>query len=134
MTTATANKPLAQRPRRMAREPQPKVSGMPRGSNASTDSPDTALKPVPKPAASKAPTKVDLVLSLLVRTEGATLEQMVEATGWLPHTTRAALTGLKKKGHEITSTRADGVRTYHVITAQLVDANVAAEPRSTADV
>lgn len=28
-------------------------------------------------------------------------EEMVETTGWLPHTTRAAMTGLKKKGHTI---------------------------------
>ena len=47
-----------------------------------------------------------------------TLNEMVEATGWLPHTTRAALTGLKKKGHEVTSTKTDGVRTYRVITMQ----------------
>jgi hypothetical protein len=26
------------------------------------------------------------------------LGELVEATGWLPHTTRAALTGLRKKG------------------------------------
>jgi hypothetical protein len=27
---------------------------------------------------------------------GATLNALVKATGWLPHTTRAALTGLRK--------------------------------------
>src|SRR5829696_6981469 len=32
---------------------------------------------------------------------GATLNDMVEATGWLPHTTRAALTGLRHKGYAI---------------------------------
>ena len=41
---------------------------------------------------------------------------MEAATGWLPHTTRAALTGLKKKGHADTSTKADGVRTYRLVT------------------
>jgi hypothetical protein len=43
-------------------------------------------------------TKQDQIASLLLRDEGATLDQMVAATGWLPHTTRAALTGLRKKG------------------------------------
>ena len=38
------------------------------------------------------------------------------ATGWLPHTTRAALTGLKKKGHAVTSTKTDGARTYRLTT------------------
>ncbi|MCP3731037.1 DUF3489 domain-containing protein [Sphingomonas sp. MG17] len=41
------------------------------------------------------------VLDLLRRADGATLPELIEATGWLPHTTRAALTGLRKKGHAI---------------------------------
>ena len=46
-------------------------------------------------------TKSSLVLDLLRRENGATLVELIEATGWLPHTTRAALTGLRKKGHSI---------------------------------
>ena len=46
-------------------------------------------------------TKIGKVIGLLERKGGATLDEMVEATGWLPHTTRAALTGLKKKGRTI---------------------------------
>ena len=45
---------------------------------------------------------------------GATLDELVEATGWLPHTTRAALTGLKKKGHDVQRTKVDGVSRYAV--------------------
>jgi DNA-binding MarR family transcriptional regulator len=51
--------------------------------------------------AEKAPTKSAIVLSLLAREQGATLAELIEATDWLPHTTRAALTGLRKKGHAI---------------------------------
>lgn len=51
--------------------------------------------------ASTPPTKSALVLSLLHREQGATLAELIDATGWLPHTTRAALTGLRKKGHGI---------------------------------
>ena len=47
------------------------------------------------------PTKAGLVLTLLKREQGATLAEMIAATNWLPHTTRAALTGLRKKGHDI---------------------------------
>lgn len=47
-------------------------------------------------------TKTDLVLALLRREEGATLDELVAATSWLPHSARAALTGLRKKGHAIT--------------------------------
>lgn len=43
------------------------------------------------------------MLGLLEAAEGATLNKLVEVTGWLPHTTRAALTGLRKRGHAVTS-------------------------------
>ena len=60
-------------------------------------------------------TKRDQVAALLTRDEGATLDQMIAATGWLPHTTRAALTGLKKQGYAIDSDKIDGVRTYRAV-------------------
>ena len=60
-------------------------------------------------------TKQDQIASLLVRDEGATLDQMITATGWLPHTARAALTGLRKKGYAIDSDKVDGVRTYRAV-------------------
>ncbi len=63
----------------------------------------------------KAPTKQQKVAGLLLRDEGATLDQMIAATGWLPHTTRAALTGLKKKGFAISSDKFEGVRTYRAV-------------------
>ena len=52
---------------------------------------------------------------MLLRDEGATLDQMIALTGWLPHTTRAALTGLRKKGYAIDSDKVDGVRTYRAV-------------------
>ena len=63
-------------------------------------------------AAAKSPTKQSQVLDLLRRTQGAPLSAIVDATGWLPHTARAALTGLKKKGHAIESRRVDKLTTY----------------------
>ena len=66
--------------------------------------------PSPKP-----PSKQQQLAALVVRDEGATLDQMIAVTGWLPHTTRAALTGLKKKGFVISSEKIDGVRTYRGI-------------------
>jgi Protein of unknown function (DUF3489) len=55
------------------------------------------------------------LVKLLESDSGATLDAMVTLTGWLPHTTRAALTGLRKKGHVITSAKVDGVRTYRAV-------------------
>ena len=60
-------------------------------------------------------TKRDQLAALVIRDEGATLEQMIAATGWLPHTTRAALTGLRKAGYVIDSDKVDGVRTYRAV-------------------
>lgn len=40
---------------------------------------------------------------------GASLDELAGATGWLPHTTRAALTGLRKKGHAHTRRASAGL-------------------------
>ena len=65
------------------------------------------------------PTKTATVLTLLQRAEGATLADLIAATGWLPHTTRAALTGIRHKGHVIDKTKADGVTTYRIAAAEV---------------
>lgn len=57
-------------------------------------------------------TKAVLVLALLERPEGAVMAELTEATGWLPHTVRAALTGLRKKGHGIDRTTRYGKTCY----------------------
>lgn len=62
-------------------------------------------------------TKSELVLSLLRRGEGATLAELIEATGWLPHTTRAALTGVRKKGHAIEKSKRGEETCYRIIEA-----------------
>ena len=73
--------------------------------------PTASVTPIPAARA----TKRNELAALLLRDEGATLDQMIAATGWLPHTTRAALTGLKKLGYAIDSDKIDGVRTYRAV-------------------
>ena len=51
--------------------------------------------------------KLARVIDLLRRFDGATILQLTEATGWLPHTMRAALTGLRKRGYAVVRERAD---------------------------
>ena len=46
-------------------------------------------------------TKQEAVLTMLRRAEGATVAQIVEATGWASHTVRGFLAGLKKKGIQV---------------------------------
>jgi len=60
-------------------------------------------------------TKRARLIALLERKEGASLDDMVVATGWLPHTTRAALTGLRKANKIIQSEKVDGVRRYRIV-------------------
>ena len=68
----------------------------------------------PLPATSRTGSKTEAVLELLSRTEGATSAELIEATGWLPHTTRAALTGLRKKGHAIQRTKRGDQTCYRI--------------------
>ena len=46
-------------------------------------------------------TKIARVIELLQRDQGATPESLIVATGWLPHTARAALTGLRHRGYHV---------------------------------
>jgi hypothetical protein len=56
------------------------------------------------------------VIALLQRDQGATLADLIAATDWLPHTSRAALTGLRKRGYVVALDRSDRKRgsTYSI--------------------
>lgn len=71
-------------------------------------------RPLAQPARGKGESKIDRVITVLERAEGATLDELVEVTGWLSHTTRAALTGLKK-GYTIERDKVDGVSRYKIV-------------------
>jgi Protein of unknown function (DUF3489) len=63
-------------------------------------SPDEGGHPA-RVAAPRDGSKLARVIDLLQRSDGATIPNLTEATGWLPHTTRAALTGLRKRGYAV---------------------------------
>ena len=46
-------------------------------------------------------TKTDKVRTMLMRPHGARLDAICKTTGWQPHSARAALSGLRKKGYKI---------------------------------
>lgn len=50
-----------------------------------------------KPVAIRAGTKQAQIIAMLQRAEGATVAEMVEATGWLAHTVRGCISGALKK-------------------------------------
>jgi hypothetical protein len=60
-------------------------------------------------------TKTTAVVKLLSRNRGTTLAEIMAATHWQPHSCRAFLTGLRKKGKElIKETRRDGETSYRI--------------------
>jgi Protein of unknown function (DUF3489) len=64
-------------------------------------------------------TKHDRVLTLLTKREGATIPEMMEATGWQQHSMRGFLAGTVKKklGFTLTSSKAAGeLRRYRIDT------------------
>ena len=66
------------------------------------------------PAAAPPGGKLGLVLSALSGEEGATLTALVTLTGWLPHTTRAALCRLRQRGYAIRLVGDAAARAYHL--------------------
>lgn len=68
---------------RIAETPVPPVLGHPEGS-----------------------TRTDQVMGML--RAGATSKQLEAATGWQPHSVRGLIGSLKRKGHDITSTKVKG--------------------------
>ena len=63
-----------------------------------------------QPGVRREGTKQAQVIAMLERPGGATIAQIVEATGWLPHTVRGAIAGALKKrlGLEVTSDTEEG--------------------------
>ena len=55
----------------------------------------------PTATAPRQGTKIARVIELLQRDQGARLDELIAATGWLPHTARAALTGLRHRGYDV---------------------------------
>ncbi|MGU3340966.1 DUF3489 domain-containing protein [Methylobacterium mesophilicum] len=74
------------------------------------------LTPPPVAGATSRPNKKALVLTLLARDEGATLTELIAATGWLPHTTRAALSRIRSGGQPLSkAARPDAAMSYRIL-------------------
>lgn len=64
--------------------------------------------------------KLDTLEKLLKRKNGASIAEMIKATGWQQHSVRGAMAGSlkKKRGHTITSEEEGDVRRYRIEAAQ----------------
>ena len=63
------------------------------------------LDPLPTP---KETSKLSKLILMLSQGGGITIDEISKAMGWLPHSTRAALTGLRKRGVKIVKNKIIG--------------------------
>lgn len=88
---------------------------------AKTTKPKKAVAPKitkpKKPASPKKETKLEKVIKLLTRAEGATIQRIMDETDWQPHTVRATIshTISKKMGLKVESeVGEDKIRRYKI--------------------
>jgi hypothetical protein len=76
---------------------------------------DLATANVPGADRPRASTKRALLIGMLERSEGASVAEIGQRLGWLPHTVRAAITGLRHAGREVTRSKdATGQSVYRL--------------------
>ncbi len=105
-----------------AADPQPEPGSKPLATLDTQDSGAGRTTTAPRGG-----TKIAEVIALLQRGDGASLAELVAPTGWLPHTTRAALTGLRKRGYPIALDRADKTQesVYRIEATEMINCGVA---------
>ncbi len=94
----------------------------PENNEAEQQAEPVAEKPTEQPEAkSKGDSKKQIMIEMLSRDEGASIKQMMDATGWLKHSVHGAMANLKKEfsakhGKTITGSKADGEdRIYKIV-------------------
>ncbi len=93
-------------------------TSVPRNTNEGSSKAKTAANVGATQSATAAPTataprqgtKIARVIELLQRDQGARLDELIAATGWLPHTARASLTGLRHRGYDVRLERGEAGR------------------------
>jgi hypothetical protein len=72
----------------------------------------TIMPPGPKPTSTSAEassrSKRALLIDRLSQPEGTRIDDLTRELGWLPHTVRAALTGLRRKGYLVAREKREG--------------------------
>src|SRR5712671_2317961 len=76
---------------------------------------DLATARMPDADRPRASTKRAVLIGMLERPEGASVAELGRRLGWLPHTVRAAITGLRHAGHDVTRSKdAEGQSVYRL--------------------
>ena len=80
-----------------------------------------AMARMPDADRPRASTKRALLIGMLERPDGASVAELGQRLGWLPHTVRAAITGLRHAGREVTRSKdAEGQSVYRLARSETV--------------
>lgn len=119
--SARVTKPVTQAPRqrRAARRETaaaPSADETPAADQTAPASASETTPPAPKGPAGK----LGIIVDLMRRPQGATVTQIGEATGWLPHSVRGAMAGSLKRKHKLTivGEPGEGGRVYRITSEQ----------------
>jgi biotin operon repressor len=74
---------------------------------------DGARVSVTTPDLPRASTKRAMLIGMLERAQGASVAEIGQRLGWLPHTVRAAITGLRHAGREVTHRKNENGQTVY---------------------
>ena len=74
---------------------------------------DTAPVSVSSPDLPRASTKRAMLIGMLERAQGASVVEIGQRLGWLSHTVRAAITGLRHAGREVTRSKNESGQTAY---------------------
>jgi len=73
----------------------------------------TAPVSVSSPDLPRVSTKRAMLIGMLERAQGASVTEIGQRLGWLPHTVRAAITGLRHAGREVTRSKNESGQTVY---------------------
>ena len=91
------------------------VEGAPAGAGTADAVPEQRAHPETQRA--RPGGKLGVLLDAVSRPQGATLEDLTTASGWLPHTARAAITRLRQRGFDVRIATMGTRRAYHLVPA-----------------
>lgn len=74
---------------------------------------DTASVSASSPDLPRASTKRAMLVGMLERAQGASVAEIGQRLGWLPHTVRVAITGLRHAGRDVTRSKSESGQTVY---------------------